>query len=337
MMNYREQFTGIFESIDFEKIIDHPNILIAANFWDNERYCAARTCYRFMRALDDLIDDHKAANNGIAECDRELFTGRVNEWMGLLQTGVESPFFCNDLKDTVNRFRIPLWALEDFAGSMLYDVTHDGFATLDDFMQYSVGASVAPASVFVHLAGLQERDGSYYDPPFDVRLAAEPCAIFSYLVHIMRDFRKDQLNNLSYFADDIMARHGLTRKNMLEMAQGAPLTEGFRAMMREYREIADSYRLKTLTVMEEVCPQMGPRYRLSLVIIFDLYMMVFERIDPDHGTFTAAELNPTPAETRERVRGVILRQSTVFSHQSTVGSRQSAGNSGEFAGGDIVL
>jgi phytoene/squalene synthetase len=308
MMNNREQFLSIFESIDFDKIIDHPNILIAANFWDNDRYCAARTCYRFMRALDDLIDDHKAANNGIAEADRELFTGRISEWMGLLRPGTESHFFRNDLKDTVERFRIPLWALEDFAGSMLYDVTHDGFATLNDFMQYSVGASVAPASVFVQLAGLQESDSGYNDPPFDVRRTAEPCAIFSYLVHIIRDFRKDQLNNLSYFADDIMAGHGLTRKNMLEMAQGAPLTGGFRAMMREYLDIADKYRLKTLAVMENVCPQMGPRYRLSLEIIFDLYMMVFERIDPEHGTFSSEELNPTPAETRERVRKVILRQ-----------------------------
>lgn len=318
MMNNREQFLSIFESIDFDKIIDHPNILIAANFWDNDRYCAARTCYRFMRALDDLIDDHKAANNGIAEADRELFTDRISEWMGLLRPGTESHFFRNDLKDTVERFRIPLWALEDFAGSMLYDVTHDGFATLNDFMQYSVGASVAPASVFVQLAGLQESDSGYNDPPFDVRRTAEPCAIFSYLVHIIRDFRKDQLNNLSYFADDIMAGHGLTRKNMLEMAQGAPLTDGFRAMMREYLDIADKYRLKTLAVMENVCPQMGPRYRLSLEIIFDLYMMVFERIDPEHGTFTAEELNPTPAETRERVREVILRQSTLFGQQSAV-------------------
>jgi len=35
--------------------------------------------------------------------------------------------------------------------------------------------------------------------------------------------------------------------------------------------------------------------------------MVFERIDPEQGTFTAEELNPTPAETRERVRQVIIR------------------------------
>ncbi len=306
-MKMRDQFMAIFESINFEKIIDHPNILIAANFWDNERYCAARTCYRFMRSLDDLIDDHKAAHKGISETERECFRADIGQWMGMLEKGLNSAPFNNELGYTVEKFRIPRWSLEAFAESMLYDVTHDGFATLDDFIAYSAGASVAPASIFVHLAGLQERDGIFLDPPFDVRKTAEPCAMFSYLVHIMRDFRKDQLNNLSYFADDVMERNGLSRTAMGEMARGAALTDGFRAMIRRYLTLADHYRLMTVRIMDEICPMMEPRYRLSLEIIFELYRMVFERIDPEQGTFTAEELNPTPAETRERVRQVIIR------------------------------
>jgi phytoene/squalene synthetase len=304
-MDNGKQLMAIFESIDFEKIIDHPNILIAANFWDGERYSAARTCYRFMRSLDDLIDDHKAANKGIARADREHFVTRVREWTEMLHNGSGNTLYGTELAKVIKRFRIPLWALETFAGSMLYDVTHDGFTTLDDFMRYSAGASVAPASIFVHLAGLQEKDGQYLDPPFDVRRTAEPCAMFSYFVHIIRDFRKDQLNNLSYFADDVMSRHGLTRRDMYEMAQGKPLSDGFRAMMREYYEIADRYRLSTLKTMEEVCPLLEPRYRLSIEVIYNLYTMVFERIEPDNGTFSTEELNPTPAETKERVRQVL--------------------------------
>lgn len=306
-MKTRDQFMAVYESIDFEKIVDHPNILIAANFWDNERYCAARTCYRFMRALDDLIDNHKAAHLGIRPYDRENFKSDIRHWMGMLDRGVNNSPFNNELGYTVERFRIPLWSLEAFAESMLFDVTHDGFATLDEFIRYSNGASVAPASIFVHLAGLQEKDGGYTDPSFDVRPSAEPCAMFSYFVHIIRDFRKDQLNNLSCFADDVMQKHGITRGEMNAMARGATLTPGFRSMMREYLTIADQYRLDTLKIMEEICPKMEPRYRLSLEIIFELYMMVFERIDPDHGTFSTEELNPTPAATRERVRQVINR------------------------------
>jgi phytoene/squalene synthetase len=305
--NTGDQLMEIYESIDFEKIIDHPNILIAASFWDSERYNAACTCYRFMRSLDDLIDDHKAANKGIAEADRERFVSSVRNWMDMVNNGSGATPYGAELGKVVRRFRIPLWALETFAGSMLYDVTHDGFATLDDFIRYSAGASVAPASVFVHLAGLQEKDGQYLDPPFDVRRTAEPCAMFSYFVHIIRDFRKDQLNNLSYFADDVMSRYNLTRTTIHEMALGKPLSDGFRAMMREYYDIADKYRLSTLRTMDEVCPLLEPRYRLSMEVIYNLYMMVFERIDPDRGTFSTEELNPAPYVTKERVRQVIAK------------------------------
>lgn len=306
-MKTREEFIKLFESIDFEKIIDHPNILIAANFWDEERYQAARTCYRFMRTLDDLIDNHKAEHKGIAEEEKERFKGNIDQWIGMLREGKDLVPLSTGLTETIKRFRIPLWALESFAESMLYDINNDGFATLGDFVQYAGGASVAPASIFVHLAGLQKNDSVYADPPFNVRRTASPCAMFSYFVHIIRDFRKDQLNSLSYFADDILNRYDLTRADLKNIVHGGPVSDGFREMMEEYYMITDGYRISTLKVIDDVCPLLEPRYRLSLEIIFDLYMMVFERIDPGKGTFSTEELNPTPAETRERVRRVIER------------------------------
>lgn len=306
-MKTREEFIALFESTDFEKIIDHPNILIAANFWDEERYQAARTCYRFMRTLDDLIDNHKAEHKGIAEEEKERFKDNIDQWIGMLREGKDLAPFSTGLTETIKRFRIPLWALESFAESMLYDINNDGFATLGDFVQYAGGASVAPASIFVHLAGVRKNDSVYADPPFNVRRTASPCAMFSYFVHIIRDFRKDQLNSLSYFADDILNRYELTRADLKSIAHGGPVSDGFRGMMEEYYRIADGYRISTLRVINDLCPLLEPRYRLSLEIIFDLYMMVFERIDPDKGTFSTEELNPTPAETRERVRRVIER------------------------------
>jgi len=81
MKNLRDSFLEIHNTIDYSKIIDHPNILIAANFWDKERYCAAKTCYKFMRAIDDLIDDHKSKNKLIAPNERKEFTSSVNDWL----------------------------------------------------------------------------------------------------------------------------------------------------------------------------------------------------------------------------------------------------------------
>jgi phytoene/squalene synthetase len=196
--------------------------------------------------------------------------------------------------------------MEAFAKSMIYDINNDGFPTLDSFLEYAGGASVAPASIFVHLNGLQKINGRYEAPQFDVKWAASPCAIFSYAVHIIRDFQKDQLNNLSYFADDLILKNGLTRQKLRKFAEGKSVNGNFRNLIKDYYILADEYRLKTYDIIREIRPLLEPRYQLSLEIIFDLYLMVFERIDLRKGKFTTEELNPSPEETKERVHNVIM-------------------------------
>jgi len=306
MDSQKDSFIEIFESIDFHRIKDHPNILVAANFWDHERFCAAKACYKFMRAIDDLIDNHKAKNRLIAVGERKEFISNVEEWMKMIIISQD----CNpeqaELLETIERFKIPRWPLEAFAKSMIYDINNDGFPTLKAFLDYSEGASVAPAAIFVHLNSISKADGNYLNPSFDVRWAATPCAIFSYLVHIIRDFQKDQLNNLSYFADDLIAGCDLTREKLNEFAFGRPVDDKFRRLISYYYKLAEEYRNKTYSVIREIRPLLEPRYQLSLEIIFNLYLMVFERIDLAHGRFTTEELNPTPDETRDRVYKTIV-------------------------------
>lgn len=297
----------IFDSIDFEKIVDHPNILIAANFWDKERYQAAKNCYKFMRAIDDLIDNYKTEHITIAPENQAQFETDVYRWINTIAEASQEIPSHRELIETVQRFSIPFWPLEAFAKSMIYDIYHDGFPTLQGFIDYAGGASVAPASIFVHLCGLTKKDGNYIPPVFDVKRVSTPCAIFSYLVHIIRDFQKDHLNNLNYFPDDLIAKYGMNRQQLLFMAKGGQITDGFRKMVRELYEVADTYRQETYRMIEEIRPFLEPRCQLSLEIIFALYLMVFERIDIEHGTFTAAELNPTPEEIKERVGQVIER------------------------------
>jgi phytoene/squalene synthetase len=307
MISQKDKFLEIFHSINFEQIKDHPNILIAANFWDNDRFCAAKICYKFMRAIDDMIDNHKAKNKLIEPGERKEFIANVDEWLKMIIISKECNALQEELKETIEKFRIPLWPMEVFAKSMIYDINNDGFPTLDAFLEYSTGASVAPASIFVHLNGLQKINGRYEPPLFDVKWAATPCAIFSYLVHIIRDFQKDQLNNLTYFADDLISRYGLTRNILHEFAQGKQVNNNFRSLIKHYYGLADEYRVKTYDIIKEIRPLLEPRYQLSLEIIFDLYLMVFERIDLKKGKFTTEELNPTPEETRQRVYNLILK------------------------------
>ena len=84
MNSQRDIFLEIHNSIDYDKIKDHPNILIASNFWEQERYCAAKTCYKFLRIIDDMIDDHKSRNKFIAPEERKEFVSNVNEWLKMI-------------------------------------------------------------------------------------------------------------------------------------------------------------------------------------------------------------------------------------------------------------
>lgn len=299
-----ELFLGLYNRIDFKKIIDHPNILIAAAFWEDDRYQAAKLCYRYMRAIDDLIDCHKAEHSVISADEKAKFHESVLSWINMVHNPDSGSG--NDLIDTIKKFHIPLWPLETFARSMIYDIDHNGFATIDDFIEYSQGASVSPASVFVHLNGITKKGDIYQQPAFDVRASATPCAMFSYIVHIIRDFQKDQLNHLNYFADDAMKQNELTAKDLKKIAYGARIPVGFRNMMSRYYKLADMYRKQTFEVIEKICPLLEPRYRLSLMIIFSLYLMVFERINIEKGSFTTQELNPTTDEIKDRVYKTIV-------------------------------
>jgi phytoene/squalene synthetase len=306
MNNQTASYLETFNAIDFEKIIDHPNILIAANFWEADRYKAAKVCYKVMRHIDDLVDNYKTEHPVITEAEQKQLTLEVENWLTLLKKGSKEAVPDQELLDTFETFKIPIWPMEAFAKSMIYDISHDGFESLQSFLDYAEGASVAPAAIFVHLCGLNGKNGDYSAPAFDVQKAARACAVFSYLVHIIRDFQKDQFNHLNYFADDLVAKHGMNRHQLDAMAHGAPIVLGFRDMIREYLVVADAYRLKTFDIIQEIKPHLCPRCQLSLDIIFNLYLMVFERIDAFHSNFTTEELNPTAAEVKERVHETIL-------------------------------
>ena len=84
MNSQTDKFLEIFHSIDFHKIIDHPNILIAANFWEEERFYAAKICYKFMRTIDDLIDNYKTKNKLIKPEERKMFEANIDEWLKMI-------------------------------------------------------------------------------------------------------------------------------------------------------------------------------------------------------------------------------------------------------------
>lgn len=184
---------------------------------------------------------------------------------------------------------------------MQYDLTHTGFPTFQSFIEYAEGASVAPASVFVHLCCLHKRNGSFVAPSIDILDVARPCALFSYLVHVIRDFQKDQNENLNYFAQDILEENGLTATDLKEIARSGNIPSNFREVVRFYKKKAEEYKQDTIEQINRLQSMVDDRYMNSLNIIFQLYLSVYERIDIENGSFTMQELAPTNEEIADMV------------------------------------
>jgi phytoene synthase len=291
---------------DFNQILTNPFLDIAARFWDKPRYDAFRVCYRSMRRLDDFVDDRKIEGSPITENEKAHYRGLMTNWLHSVNNRSAGDPFLSELYSALDKFAIPLWPWERLCRAMTYDLEHDGFRSLRVFLRYAEGAAIAPASVFMHLCGVQEGDDDRCRPPaYDIRSAARPLALFSYLVHIVRDFQKDQLRGLNYFADDFLSTRDLGRADLRRVAEGGAVPPMLRDLIGQYRSLADHYRSKARNQLSSLARVLEPRYRLSLEIIYGLYHLVFERIDPKNGRFTEDELNPSPAEVQTRLSQIV--------------------------------
>ena len=291
--------------LDFREILTNPFLDIAARVWEADRYGAFQVCYRSMRRIDDLVDDRKIAGGRITSDEAAVYRRRLDNWLEGVRARRTGERFQKQFVDTLERFGIPFWPWERLCRAMIYDLEHDGFRNVAAFLRYAEGAAIAPAAVFMHLCGVSRASERWRPPGFDIRKAARPLALYSYLVHIIRDFQKDQLRGLNYFADDLLTRYRLTVADLRRVAEGGAASDAVRALIGHYHGLTARYRDEAVRTVEEVMPQMEPRYQLSVQIIYSLYSLVFERVDPARGNFTSAELNPPPEMVQERLQETV--------------------------------
>ena len=291
--------------LSFDEILSNPILDIAARVWEPNRYEAFRVCYRSMRRIDDLVDNRKEGGQPLTTDEVEKYESILHEWLEAVERGEEQPGFQQELLDTIRGFNIPLWPWKRLCTAMAYDLTHDRFDTLFTFRRYAEGAAVAPASIFMHLCGVQKQGETFAAPSYHIAAEARDLALFSYFVHIMRDFEKDQLRSLNYFADNMLLKCNISVTELHEIAVSGAPSDNFRALMKRYKGVADFYRLRARRRLDRLAPSLEPQYRLSLEVIYQLYLQIFERVNPSEGNFTAAALQPTSEEIRARLEHLI--------------------------------
>ena len=293
-----------------DQVMTNPILDIAARVWEPERYRAFRVCYRSMRRIDDLVDHRKATGEPLRAAEVTIYRRMLHDWVGVLQRRERAGGFQDELLDTMERFLIPVWPWERLCRAMEYDLTHAGFESFLTFRRYAEGAAVAPAAVFMHLCGIRSENGRYLPPAYDIRWAAQPLAIFSYLVHIMRDFRKDQLSSLNYFPTRLLALEGLTPETIRRMAgtpTDGPCPPALRNLFRRYKRLAGYYGRMARVRLERIEHLLARPYRLSLELIYQLYNQILERVEPDEAAFSPDRVDPPAEVVRARIQETLDR------------------------------
>jgi len=294
-----------YSQLSYNEIQSNPILDIGARLWEKDRYEAFKTCYKAMRFVDDLVDNRKSTGEKISEKEKAHYISLINNWES--NTALTQGPFQKELMETVKKFDIPQWYWKKFANSMIYDLNHDGFDTFQDFLDYSEGAAVAPASIFIHMCSVKKENGKYIKPKYDIVKIAKPMAYFAYIVHIIRDFEKDVKSNLNYFANDLMKKNNLDFEKFRKIASGGKIPYGFRTLMEKYHSLAEKYQKEARKTFDNTLPLLDSQYRMSIEVIYSLYSQVFERIDVANGTFSATELNPAPEEIEERIELTISK------------------------------
>lgn len=159
--------------------------------------------YAAMRLVDDLVDEHDTDPLSQNHNQAIILRARVKQWQtqacdaarGEFQSSEEAyePLVFTALNHTVGRSNLGEWPWNALAGAMCADIDQHSLITWDDFLTYSEGATVAPASVFVYILACRFQDGRYTTPEnVDFyREKARDMAVFCYVIHILRDLARD--------------------------------------------------------------------------------------------------------------------------------------------------
>jgi 15-cis-phytoene synthase len=205
----------------------------------------------------------------VREAVREAVLGeiRLQWWRDALQGEARGDVRANPiaaaLDDAVVRFRLPRQALVDLVDARVFDLYDDPMPTLNDLEGYCGETS----SALIRLASLVLVDGGDPGSPD----AAGHAGLAYALTGLLRAFPWHARRGQIYLPQDLLARHGVVREDIVT-GRGGP---GLLATLADLRAVArrhlDQARILAATVPAKARPAFKP------VALVEPYLHAMER------------------------------------------------------------
>lgn len=240
-----------------------------------------------MRLIDDLVDG--ISNRSMISSGRKEFElGRVQSWLELVQAakigdGSSGPTW-TALADTFSHFDLPLEPWTNLAKAMKSDVMTSSFKTWDDLRGYMLGASVAPAVIFMYLVLMRPDSKGRFSTAWQypqVHAATEDLAIFCYCVHILRDVSEDLTlgrSGLVYLPEDELAQFGMVPADLYAMRERGRATAQYVEMAEFAAKRARQYLGNGREYLPAVLSQAEPSNGRALVTLVDTYERILNEL-----------------------------------------------------------
>ncbi len=302
--------------------------LTSSYFTDPERYRAFCALYAVMRVVDDRIDDMPSRRQ-LTAGDRKREHAVVDAWHQALAgtpestptgeqvAGCDAPQ-ARDLlhaaSEAMRRFPVPFCLWDNFFAAMHQDIESPRFATYEDFLGYTEGASVAPTTIYLYLicASPAAAGEPYYPPPdFDLIACGRALGVFAYLGHILRDLTQDLTTGeegLLYLAADDMRAHGVSEAMLRADTARKRASEPVLALVRALVERSRAAHSQGRELLLPLASRLAPDRAFIIELIVTIYERVIAKIaahgyDPFRGDhrLTAAEKQRIVRDTAARV------------------------------------
>jgi phytoene/squalene synthetase len=269
---------GVYAVAESVAAKDRNNLYRASCYFrEEERYRAFCASYAIMRLVDDRVDRFLAKPYVSAE-DRARETRVVEAWHHVISACVtgDTPAprdvtqtdqrgigeLLAAFAESVEQFPISAVLWDDFFAAMHQDLQRRRFATYDQYLEYTAGASVAPTTIYLHLiSGEPSGEEGFFHPP---------------------------------------AAHGVTVESLRRDAQSETASPRLRTLVSELVERAWTFAREGRTYLSKLDGRLSADRAFVLELIVGIYEGILDKIvSCSHDVM--AERHRLTSEEKERI------------------------------------
>jgi len=256
-------------------------------FKDKNKFKAFCSSYASMRIVDDFIDGISNRNN-LSKDEMKFYLNEIDRCETQISdchTGkdFENPILLA-LSDTFQNFNFSLKPWTKLADAMRWDIERFRFQTFEEFLDYTEGAAVAPATVFMYTL-MAKRNGLIYDfaiKGIDPYFYAKDLAIFCYLTHILRDISRDlelEETGLIYLPLEDLNEFTISEDDLRQFKKSKVINRNFQKLMMYQIQRARKYVEKGEELIRELYRKMDVDCRFILNLLVSLYKSTMDKIE----------------------------------------------------------